>query len=158
MEKMTKIFLLIYFLINLNSCWQSEHNREITICEEPIFNLCWISGTRNNGEISKIHYLEIANYKETCFNSYNLLDEAIRYVKTSSDSLVSKVGFCTKCSVKPDHENSEKWGAVREKLLFTVKTSKYTNDCIQPRIEKITYFNRGIPHDLNFEKIIQRCK
>jgi len=154
MKSNYKIYLAIVLVVL--GCTSKENNYESLSCETE-FKLCLKESYGNDykslidSKLNHKHIFEIKNYNEKCFNIYRLVDFAHSYKNQIDDVSVTSIGFCKSCPLKRGMQSSERWGAVRKEMLYSLLMLPDTINK-ETSISGVTYYIDEKPHRLSFWK------
>jgi len=154
MKKNYKIYFALCLLVL--GCTREENNYKSISCQ-PDFKMCLETSYGNDykslvdSEWNHKHIFEIVNYNEKCFNSYDLVGFARSYKNKINDTSVTRIGFCKSCPLEVGMENSERWGAVRKEMLYSLLMLPDTINK-EISISGVTYYIDEKPHWVSFWK------
>jgi len=155
MQLIEKLFIILLIAIVFDACSGEQSEKA---CSEPVIKKVYSMRGCNGDKCGYFHTLMLDKYIDDCFNNYDFVYLADRYL----DSVKNDVPVCGITFVKPfDFEpafDSRDFEPIREHTIVEIF---YTDSTIKnkvPEIEVISIWAKGVRKDLEYMHVSSRLQ
>lgn len=104
---------------------------------------------------SYTHYLLVHDYDPKCFNRYNFIELAYKYLDTATLNLpISTIDFCT--TDEPLKHSDKNWGDIRRSIIIQINFNEVSIKKKKPIVSEISMWIDGTMKSIDFDEMIKR--